>query len=876
MRIHSLTIDNVRAIEHLEITGLPDTGVVVVHGDNEQGKSTILDALDAVLNHRHSSGKGEVKQLAPVHRDEAPEVTARLSVGPVELTIRKRWLKKKSAELTVHAPSRGNYTGAEADLKLEEILGEHLDKNLIEALFLRQGTFAEAVKAAGIPSLQRALAGEQGEEAVDATEDDALMAAVEKEYGRFFTNTGKENKALINSRRDRDKAAEELADAEKQLRDLQSYVDQVDRLEQSRDGDVADLPAAREQLEEAEAALVAARQAESGAAVVRGEVERVRQAVTAAQRQLAERSELEEEAAELSSAEAALATRLTQAKEKAEQQAAQVATLGKLWEEAKQRRAAAVDSVKAARKMLEVLENAAARDELAGVVEKLDALDENIASVRARAAGKQVTDRDVRAVEQAVQEVEVARRFRDMAVPHLELTSAGEATVSVNGEPATVGQSLRVDMREGTELTIGEVTATYHAGNSTDASADETVERAEAALADQLAELGCADLDQVRQLREEARSTEQGMARLVEQRTDLLAGRSADDIRARAANLAELLQDTDIPDSDLSAARAEVLAAETARDDADQEVDKAEGSLSTWRDAGAERDLVRVQADHDNTAERAVIVAGKLAALEEGQPKEELTAQLKEADEQLATAEEKLRVAEVEVAQADPSGKEAAVDATLARVDSLTARIKKAEVELARLDGYITQAAGAAERVELARSDDEAMRRQLASLERKANAAARLREVLRRHRDQARARYAQPFVDELTSLAKTVFGPDVAFDLTENLTIRDRTVGGATVPLASLSGGAKEQLAILTRFAIASLISGEGTGQVGVPVIVDDALGSTDPRRLQRMGQLFSQMGKETQVIVLTCFPQRFDWVNPKTEYSITQLKGAR
>nr|VDG61704.1 Uncharacterized conserved protein [Streptococcus thermophilus] len=50
MRIHSLIIDNVRAVEHLELTDIPDTGVVLIHGDNEAGKSTILDALDAVLN----------------------------------------------------------------------------------------------------------------------------------------------------------------------------------------------------------------------------------------------------------------------------------------------------------------------------------------------------------------------------------------------------------------------------------------------------------------------------------------------------------------------------------------------------------------------------------------------------------------------------------------------------------------------------------------------------------------------------------------------------------------------------------------------------------------------------------------------------------
>ena len=84
-----------------------------------------------------------------------------------------------------------------------------------------------------------------------------------------------------------------------------------------------------------------------------------------------------------------------------------------------------------------------------------------------------------------------------------------------------------------------------------------------------------------------------------------------------------------------------------------------------------------------------------------------------------------------------------------------------------------------------------------------------------------------------------------------------------------LSGGAKEQLGILTRFAIAQLVSGDP-----VPVIIDDALGSTDSTRLQLMAALFTKAGKNSQVIVLTCMPQRFSWVAGRTELSMETLKN--
>ena len=66
MRLHSLTIDNVRAIDRLEITDLPEQGVIVIHGDNEQGKSTILDALDALFSIKHTGSPQKMKDFQPV------------------------------------------------------------------------------------------------------------------------------------------------------------------------------------------------------------------------------------------------------------------------------------------------------------------------------------------------------------------------------------------------------------------------------------------------------------------------------------------------------------------------------------------------------------------------------------------------------------------------------------------------------------------------------------------------------------------------------------------------------------------------------------------------------------------------------------------
>ena len=46
-----------------------------------------------------------------------------------------------------------------------------------------------------------------------------------------------------------------------------------------------------------------------------------------------------------------------------------------------------------------------------------------------------------------------------------------------------------------------------------------------------------------------------------------------------------------------------------------------------------------------------------------------------------------------------------------------------------------------------------------------------------------------------------------------------------------------------------------------VPVVIDDALGFSDPDRLVKMGAVLNTVGDRGQVIVLTCTPGRYDGV---------------
>jgi len=139
----------------------------------------------------------------------------------------------------------------------------------------------------------------------------------------------------------------------------------------------------------------------------------------------------------------------------------------------------------------------------------------------------------------------------------------------------------------------------------------------------------------------------------------------------------------------------------------------------------------------------------------------------------------------------------------------------------------------------------------------RARAVQLLREVMTRHRDITKLRYVEPFRAELQRLGRPVFGPSFEVEINSDLCILNRTVDGCTVPYESLSGGAKEQLGILARLAGAALVAKEDA----VPILIDDALGFTDPDRLVKMAEVFDTLGEHGQVIVLTCTPARYDGV---------------
>ncbi|HEY4792849.1 MAG TPA: AAA family ATPase, partial [Mycobacterium sp.] len=190
MKLHRLVLKNYRGIEHREID-FPDHGVVVISGANEIGKSSMVEALDLLLESRDRSTKKEVKQVKPTHADVGSEVTAEISTGPYRFVYHKRFHKKCETQLTVLEPRREQHSGDEAHDRVQAMLAETVDTELWRAQRVLQSASTDAVNLSGCDALTRALDVAAGDAAALSGTEPLLIDRIDTEYGRYFTPTGR-------------------------------------------------------------------------------------------------------------------------------------------------------------------------------------------------------------------------------------------------------------------------------------------------------------------------------------------------------------------------------------------------------------------------------------------------------------------------------------------------------------------------------------------------------------------------------------------------------------------------------------------------------------------------------------------------------------
>ena len=150
MKIHRITIRNYRGVKECTVE-FAETGVTIIEGDNEVGKTSLFEAIRLIFDYQDSSAAQNVRAVKPVDKDLGAEVELDASMGPYRFTYRKRFHRDRLTELHIHEPSPENLTGREAHDRVKQILEETTDTGLFWALWLEQGV---ALKQADPPSVR--------------------------------------------------------------------------------------------------------------------------------------------------------------------------------------------------------------------------------------------------------------------------------------------------------------------------------------------------------------------------------------------------------------------------------------------------------------------------------------------------------------------------------------------------------------------------------------------------------------------------------------------------------------------------------------------------------------------------------------------------
>jgi len=866
MILHRLQLNNFRGVEQREIS-FPDRGVVVVCGANEIGKSSMIEALDLLMNYKDRSGHKDVKAAKPTHADVGAEVEAEISAGPYRFVYRKRFHKKCLTELRVLEPARQSLDGDEAHEAVLAMLGETVDMKLWHAQQVLQAASTTAVDLSGCDALSRALDVAAGDQAARSGTEPLLIERIDAEFGRYFTGTGRPTgqwaaaiESLTQAERERERCAAAMADVD----------DRVCR-HTELSTELAGLTAARTLA--AERCADAARAAgalgvlaeELAAARSIADVARANAAASAAadteRRRL--RAEAEQRAgalAELQGAMSVAAEDQSVAGEVAESASAAATAAAAALVAAQQRS----DSVRVA------VDHLAARDEADRVAARLARIDgarEKLAEVNERLGRIAMTAESLAAIEAAAAAVEllgaqllaVAATVEFTAVTGQDLIVGGQRVTLQPGEPWTLPASVAATVELPGVLAIriepGASAATLRA----------ELDAAQQRCDDGLRQAGAADLAAARLAGRQRDSLHAERDKLVAALDGLCAGDDVEELRAELVTLqtgSMSRTDTPSPEVDAGTAQAE-LAAATAALDAARSADSTEQQLARAATAhlaakttaatvtGAR---VATATDERNRALERLAVQRALDADDAISARAAADAEtLQRADALLAELAERYERADPVAVEAETIAADHAAEALEREHGATKLALNDLTVELA-----VIGTEGRKGKLDDAEIRSAHARAEHTRVEQRADAAKLLRCTMTRHRDNTRQRYVAPYRAEVERLGRTVFGPTFEVEVDTNLTILKRTLEDRTVPYDSLSGGAKEQLGILARLAGAALVAAEDT----VPVVIDDALGFADPQRLMKMAAVFNTVGQTGQVIVLTCMPGRYDGID--------------
>ncbi len=843
--------------------------MTVIVGDNEEGKSTMLKALQAAFFERHTISGKPAKEMLPFGSKVRPEIEVDFEANGVSYRLKKTFKQSPSALLESHYQK---WQGDAAEDKLREILGftppkrgaaknEH--RGLSGLLWVEQGrafnplefnpdtrsSILEAIEG----EVRQVTGGERGRK---------LQEAIHKRYSEYYTPTGQKKEKLKNALAKVEVLREEIGELKDKLSQYESKVDRLDdlrkKLNRYREEDA--LEHAEEEADEAVEAEKRLEATETEFEIASAVLNAAKNSLELSEKERSDRKTKIEKLKEFKSELYSIGELLERVEEEYNEAAAARSFAEESLQNAREDYEGARRNRIDAQRKLKRAEALDSLDKLARKRGRSQRVREELVEHKISVVSIRIEEEDLISLRKKADELAKRQAISDAVATTIEFSPTGRQSVSANGEVVDVDEPYKI--KEKTYLNLegfGGVAVTP--GGEDIRLSREAVRNLQSDLSSSLIAFSYSSLSEAEEgfrkkseLRIEIEKSQARLDEIVPEGLEQLE----DDIKVQREVLASSTLDMNEPPLSVEAAR---VAEESARS-AEEAAEKARVSAEKMFEAENKKlsdvneEWIKRTTSFETISRDTENLDAEIAAERASKPDERLREDLNKAERECEKREAALNELKSQLEEMLPelirSERERTQDVLYGlkqQIDREQRQSDDLKIELRTLGQT-----GLGEALEEKYSEHAQAKQKLERLELDAGAWKLLKETLEAAEKDAKEAFIAPVTERLQPYMKYVL-PHASLNLdAESLAIDSLQRDGLEEPFQALSVGTREQIAVLARLALAEILLEDDKP---VAVILDDPLVNSDDERFRLMSAALREAAAKMQILILTCHEQR-------------------
>ncbi len=857
MRISAIRLRNIRRFdrEGLAIENIP-SGLSVLAEPNEFGKSTLFEVLRVALFEKHSNRNKNVKQLESVS-GSSPLIELDFIANEKKYRIRKQFLKGSFAELLhVDTGEKLKADGEAHDWIIDLIGATKAGEGPTGLLWVEQGNSMDPPEAgeSGKTLLASLLEQEVGE-VTGGERARLILKRAQEELSKLVTKTGQpRNGPYKTVLSDLEQTDASISDIESKLSSAENLLVELQQLTQTIKGleDPEELNRIETELKNARERLQKAEKEHDLLSITYDRLEDKKIEVSRSKKDLEDFLKQSREAEALLQTLESVPEKRNACKSKIEKCENDRRRNRSQEQQLKLERTKAEKTLDLCVKAERLVTARERSESLRESLQKAEKTHQEIVSLKGRLNRNQISDSILDKMKNANNKLVRLKEqlSSDSTTITPFLTSLGENIVTLDGQKIT----------KRTEITGSQV---LHLGDygeiAIDANIPEEIkndyENTKIGFEDMLSSHGVLTLSEAEEKAVEHRNLKSNIQNLQFQ-LDHLAPKGITKLKETYETECAVLSDESISE-DIIANLPTITVAQQQCEYSRQAYDHARNDLNdseiAYREALSESNQLESETEqHDQQYKK--IIANIGARDTWNSEKEKFTLNFEKRTKEREELENEIEEKEnsfptLEVARDDVKRFEESKEINTKKLHSK--KIREAEV---RRDLAAISDKGLEEELGNLKQQKNQLENRRLSLESHISALRLLESILVESQKSLQEQFLKPVSNELGPLLKIVF-PDAEVALGGDYYAEELRRHDRIDTIDTLSGGTREQIAVLTRLAFAQLMAKRGRE---MPVILDDALVWCDDKRLEDVFRALRYASRDVQCIVLTCHEKGF------------------